>query len=235
MPYCVICGVETDEKTCPLCGTAIIIPNSHKKDEKDDALYPYPDRIDEIYHKIDIKYARHLSMLLMSVPAGVVLLVNLISSGAIDWSLYVIGALICVYCWLLVPIFYRFKRPYPYVAIGIISLIGYLFIIANMNDGMKWFLDLALPITIASFAYILPFVVAVRRLEWQPLLRAAAASVLTGIFLMSLDFICDLYIGSVQLNWSLYALLPLLALSGLFLLLEKKEGLKNEIKKRLFF
>ncbi len=233
MPYCVKCGVETNEKTCPLCGTPVIIPDS--QDEKI-THYPYPDRIDEIYRKIDIKYARHLSMLLMSVPAGIVLIANLISSGTINWSLYVIGALVCLYCWLLVPVFYRFKRPYPYVAIDMLCLIGYLLIIAKMNEGMGWFSDIALPVTLAGFLYVLLIVLAIRRLEWQPLVRAAAVAAVTGIFLMAIDLICDLYaFDAVRLNWSLYALLPLLALSCLFLLLEKKDNLKEEIKKRLFF
>ncbi|MDO5022893.1 MAG: DUF6320 domain-containing protein [Eubacteriales bacterium] len=233
MPYCVLCGVETDEKSCPLCETPIVIPN--KSGNEECTSYPYPDSIDEIYRKIDIKYARHLSMLIMALPAAVVLLVNLISSGAVTWSLYVIGALICLYCWVLVPVFYRFKRPYPYVAIDIISLTGYIFVIAKMTDGMGWFLGLALPLTLASFIYVLLTVLSIRRLEWQPLVRAASTATLTGIFLMAIDAICDLYVGQVYLNWSLYALLPLLALSALFLMLEKKKSLKKEIKKRLFF
>ncbi|HHU01533.1 MAG TPA: hypothetical protein GXZ91_00140 [Christensenellaceae bacterium] len=234
MSYCVHCGVETDEKSCPLCATPIIDPNA-KEDDDNERRFPYPDTIDELYRKVDMKYARRLALIVLAVPVLVVLIVNLLSTGIISWSLYVIGALICLYTWFLVPVFYRFKRPYAYLFIGFSSLILYLYVIARMNDGGGWYLGLALPIIIVCFIVIQLILLAVRRLEWQPLERAAAVTSLIAISLIAIDWICDAFTGQVFLNWSIYALLPLMALAGVFLLLERKKELKEEIRKRLFF
>ena len=185
MPYCVHCGVETDEKSCPLCATPIIDPNA-KEDDDNERRFPYPDTIDELYRKVDMKYARRLALIVLAVPVLVVLIVNLLSTGSISWSLYVIGALICLYTWFLVPVFYRFKRPYAYLFIGFSSLILYLYVIARMNDGGLVFR--------AGFYYnncmlycCSAYIVAMRRLEWQPLERVAAVTSLIAISLIAID------------------------------------------------
>ena len=104
-----------------------------------------------------------------------------------------------------------------------------------MNDGGGWYLGLALPIIIVCFIVVQLILLAMRRLEWQPLERAAAVTSLIAISLIAIDWICDAFTGKVYLNWSIYALLPLMALAGVFLLLERKKELKEEIRKRLFF
>jgi hypothetical protein len=57
-----------------------------------------------------------------------------------------------------------------------------------------------------------------------------AAAVLAG-----LESLIDLWIdGEVRLVWSLYALLPLAALSAVFRIIERRPKLKENILKRLF-
>lgn len=183
---------------------------------------------------IDLKYGRRLAVLVMLIPALVVLAIDLLSSGGVSWSLYVIGALVCVYCWFMVPLFYRFKRPYVYITIDFTSLTLYLMLIAYLTGGRDWYLGIALPVLLVTVLLLQLMVVAIRRLEWQPLERAAAVCLLLAGYLVALDMIADLYTGSIFLNWSVYAGLPLLVLAAVFLVLEKKRGLKEAIKKRLF-
>lgn len=233
MPYCVHCGVEMapSEKSCPLCETLVQDPACPWTPPES---MPYPERVEEIMQHVDLKYGRKLAVLVMLIPALVVLAVNLLSSGAVTWSLYVIGALVCVYCWFLVPLFYRYRRPYAYIAIDFLSLMLYLLLIARLTGGRNWYLGIALPVLLATVLLLLLMIVAIRRLEWQPLERAAVVCLLAAGYLVALDAIADLYTGSVFLNWSVYAGLPLMVLAVIFLALERKRGLKDAIKKRLF-
>mgnify|MGYP000937118607 CR=1 FL=1 len=233
MPYCVHCGVEMapSEKSCPLCQTLVQDPACPWTPPES---MPYPERVEEVFKHIDLRYGRSLAVLVLLIPALVVLAVNLLSSGSITWSLYVIGALVCVYCWFLVPLFYRFRRPYAYIAIDFITLALYLLLIARMTGGRAWYMGIALPVLAAMVILVQLVILAIRRLEWQPLERAAVVCLLVAGFLVAIDAIADLYTGQVFLNWSVYAGLPLLVLAGVFLVLEKKRGLKDAIKKRLF-
>ncbi len=233
MPYCVHCGVEMapSEKSCPLCQTLVQDPACPWTPPES---MPYPERVEEVFKHIDLRYGRSLAVLVLLIPALVVLAVNLLSSGSITWSLYVIGALVCVYCWFLVPLFYRFRRPYAYIAIDFITLALYLLLIARMTGGKAWYMGIVLPVLAAMVILVQLVILAIRRLEWQPLERAAVVCLLVAGFLVAIDAIADLYTGQVFLNWSVYAGLPLLVLAGVFLVLEKKRGLKDAIKKRLF-
>lgn len=233
MSYCVHCGVELapSEKACPLCRTPVLNPVCPwEKPEK----MPYPDRVEDIMRHIDLKYGRRLAMMVLLIPSLVVLAVNLLSSHTVSWSLYVIGALACLYTWGLVPFFYRFKRPYAYITLDFIMLALYLLLIALMTDGMLWYWMLALPVLLSVGAVCQMISLAVRRLEWQPLVRAAVVCLLMAIFLVTLDLLADRYMGHIFLNWSVYAGLPLVVLGGIFFTLEKKKGLKSTIKKHLF-
>lgn len=233
MSYCVHCGVELapSESACPLCRTPVCDPVCPwEKPEK----MPYPDRVEDIMQHIDLSYGRRLALLVLLIPSLVVLAVNLLSSAAVSWSLYVIGALACFYTWVMVPFFYRFKRPYAYISLDFIMLALYLLLIALMTDGMRWYWMLALPVLLSVGAVCQLISLTVRRLEWQPLVRAAVSCLLLAVFLVSLDFLADRYIGHIFLNWSIYAGLPLLVLGGIFYVLEKKKGLKDSIKKHLF-
>lgn len=233
MSYCVHCGVELapSEKTCPLCQTPVCDPVCPwEPPEK----MPYPDRVEDIMRHIDLSYGRRLALLVLLIPSLVVLAVNLLSNGAVSWSLYVIGALACFYTWIMVPFFYRFKRPYAYISLDFIMLALYLLLIALMAGGMGWYWTLALPVLLSVGLLCLLISLAVRRLEWQPLVRAAAVCLLLAAFLVTLDFLADRYMGQVSLNWSVYAGLPLVVLGAIFFTLEKKKGLKDRIKKHLF-
>lgn len=233
MSYCVHCGVELapSEKNCPLCQTPVCDPVCPwEQPEK----MPYPDRVEEIMRHVDLKYGRRLAMLVLLIPSLTVLAVNLLSSGTVSWSLYVIGALACFYTWVLTPLFYRFKRPYAYILLDFAVLALYLMLIALLTDGMRWYNMLALPVLIAVGMASLGISLTVRRLEWQPLVRAAVVCLMLSAFLVALDLLADRYMGEVFLNWSVYAGLPLIVLGGIFLVLEKKKGLKENIRKHLF-
>lgn len=233
MSYCVHCGVRLapSEKNCPLCGTEVINPSAPwQPPEK----MPYPDRVQDILRRIDLRYGQKLALLLVLMPSLVVAAVNLLADGSTLWSLYVVGALACLYTWIAVPFFCRMKRPYLYMALDFVMLAAYVLLIALLAGGAGWYFALALPLIAAVALYCTGVGLAVRRVEWAPLVRAALVHALTALLLLALEYITDRFMGAAQLGWSVYAGLPLAVLAAMCLTVEKKKGLKERVRKHLF-
>jgi len=234
MSYCVHCGVElaVSERDCPLCGTEVVNPRCAW--ERPEQL-PYPETVDVKDAHIDRRYARQLVAMVMAVPALIVLLVDWVDGGGLRWSPYVVGALVLLYCWVVVPLLFKFSRPYAYMAVNFISLGAYLLLIALMTGGLHWFARLVLPLLLLSGAALSGAIIALRRLEWPLLDRVALCCAILGIFLLLVEVFISLYAGApIRLGWSIYATIPLDVIALMLLMVERNKRMKQEIRKRLF-
>lgn len=234
MSYCVHCGVElaASEPDCPLCGTKVINPS--KAWEKPEQM-PYPEAMDIRHARIDRRYARQLVAILLMIPAFTVLLIDFLDGQSLRWSPYVLGALGLVYCWLAVPLLFKFSRPYAYIAIDVLSLCAFLLLIALMTGGLRWFLGLVLPLLLFTGLMLMAGILAARRLQLAPLHRAAIVCLLMGLYLMGLEAIIALNAGrGLTLRWSFYAAIPMMAVALVLIVVERNKPLKQEIIKRLF-
>lgn len=234
MSYCVHCGVElaASEPDCPLCGTMVQNPVCvWQKPEQ----MPYPETVDIRAARIDRRYARQLVGMLMLIPALVVFLLDLLDGGGIKWSLYVVGGLVLLYSWVVVPALFRFSKPYVYVIIDVLSLGGYLYLIALIGGGTGWFFGLVLPLLMLTGLTLLGAILAIRRLELAPLRRAAVVCLLFALFLLGIEVFISLYAKApIAFRWSFYAAIPAAVIGLTLWLLERSEPLKAEIQKRLF-
>lgn len=234
MSYCVHCGVELapSERDCPLCGTQVMNPSCAWEKP---AQMPYPETVDIQKTRIDRRFARQLIAQMMLIPCLVAFLIDLVDGGGLKWSWYVIGALALSYCWIVVPLLFKLGKPYLYIVIDLLSLAAYLLLIAVLSGGGRWFWGLVLPLLLFVGAAIMASLWASRRLAWAPLHRAAVIFLMFGAFLMGLEIIISLYAGvRVAFRWSFYAAIPAAAVALMLWLLERNEGLKQEIRKRLF-
>lgn len=233
MSYCVECGVQLAQELekCPLCQTPVINPNAPKQAQAEPA---YPDQIEAAIGQIDRGYVRQLSVIIMMVPILIVLLLDIIDGGSM-WSPYVIGALVMLWCFLVVPIVFRLRRPYIYVTLDVLALCGYLALIAWMSGNFSWYSTIALPLLVLMGITILLALLIIRRIEMVKLHRSALLLLLFGAFLVVLEVILDRSIwGEVRLAWSVYAATPMVVIALMAYLLEHNKVLKEEIRKRLF-
>lgn len=233
MSYCVHCGVELAQGTaqCPLCQTRVIDPSETGAP----AQASQPEQVEMVIDRIDRAYGRRLSMFLLMVPVVTVTLLDVLNGNPLSWSPYVTGALICLYCWFFVPVFFKFRRPYAYVAVDTLALCSYLFLIACMTDGIGWYLRLALPVVVLVGLAILGVFWAARRIQLPILYRASLGLTVLALFLLALEALTDLWTtGQVQINWSVFAAIPLGVIALMCLYFERNEPLKREIRKRLF-
>jgi hypothetical protein len=233
LSYCVNCGVKLapDLKACPLCDTPVVNPRQEPSQTYES---PYPDTIEEAVSHIDRGYARQLSIVAVMIPMIIALLVDIVDGGGI-WSPYVMGVLVMLWCFVAVPLLFKLKGPYVYIAVDVIALCGYLALIAAMTDGFSWYLSIVLPMLLLIGLITLGMLLAFRRLEAPRLYRFAVIVLLGAVFLIGAEIIIDLASHrAVALGWSIYAGIPILVVAIMLAGLEHNKALKEQIRKRLF-
>jgi len=169
------------------------------------------------------------------IPMLAVLICDMAINLRMTWSMFVLGAGACIYCWVLLPMSLNIERPYFYIAVDIASSALYLLLIAFLTGGASWYTALALPLTLIWGSAAMISVYICRR-TWMAALDKASLVVLVGAAaLTGLEALIDLWVlKAVRLEWSLYALVPLAASSAVLRIIERKPKLKESILKRLY-
>ena len=183
---------------------------------------------------MDRGYARQLSLVFLLIPILTVLIIDLIDAG-IPWSPYVVGALVMGYCFFAFPLLFRFTRPYVYIVVDVLALLGFLLLVAWMGNGISWYLSLVLPVILLVGVATLLIILALRRREMKRLYRAALSAALFALALVGLEIIIDLNAwNQAHLGWSVYAAIPLAVIALMLAGLEQNHELKEAVRKRLF-
>ncbi|MEA4833227.1 MAG: DUF6320 domain-containing protein [Oscillospiraceae bacterium] len=234
MSYCVNCGVELGdaEKQCPLCGVVVINP---AKPWKEPDKRPYPEHIDEVIKSIDLKYVVCLVALIMLIPCAVSLLCNLTIEGSLSWSLYVLGACVCLFVWVLLPLLFKKPKPYLFVMFNGLVTAAYLFLIAYMTDGIEWLVSLCLPLLGALTVISLIIAYVIRRKRLALLTKISLIELLSGFLAVAIEVILDLFIlHELWLNWSPIVFIVFFFFSIIFEVLRRRKKWLDEIRRRLF-
>ena len=232
MSYCVNCGVQLEEnlKRCPLCDTEVINPNLRR--EPDPAAIPYPSKVERLEKVATRRFLVLMATIMLLIPPVICFLCDILYSGRITWSGYVIGATAMAYIYVLLP--FALGRPNPWFCLGLdcaVTLL-YFFAIAQHLKG-AWFLPLALPITLAAAAAAAVVILLLRRCKAKSLI-AAGLLLTAGMLCVVIDMIINLYLGKLMLHWSLFVLAPCILLALAALVLNRRARFKEEVKRRFF-
>ena len=233
MSYCVNCGVElaSGERKCPLCDTPVINPNAKGEEE---GYRPYPKHVERVMRKVDRRFGVLLATLALLVPLVVTMAADMIIEKRLSWSLYVAGALLCIFTWFLLPFLSDRRRPYFSLVLDAFVLLVYLAIISYVTADMLWFLPLALPLVVvcgaAAFA-----VTAVSRSKARGLYKPAFIVLIISVLTVAVELILDFYIRRGEVTgWSLIVFLAGVIAFAALAVIEKKQKLKDQIMRRLF-
>ena len=236
MSYCVNCGVELQksEPRCPLCGTEVLNPNEPREEKP---ARPYPSHVEHLDKSVDRRYIASFISLLMLIPLFTVMLANILVSGKLSWSYYVLGGELVAFTVFLLPMIARMPKILYVVidaaAVGVLLLL--IQVIAQGDWG--WLLLLGLPITaLAALMSWFFAVMAGPNFKLPILVRFTFGLVCIGLLVVSIEFFINLYQHVLAWpTWSLYVLFPCLVLGSSLLLLNRRARVKEEIKKRFYF
>lgn len=236
MSYCVNCGVELQksEPRCPLCGTEVLNPNEPREEKP---ARPYPSHVEHLDKTVDRRYIASFISLLMLIPLFTVMLANILVSGKLTWSYYVLGGELVAFAVFLLPMIARMPRVLYVVidaaAVGVLLLL--IQVIAQGDWG--WLLLLGLPITgltaLMSWFFAM---MAGPDFKLPILIRFTFGLACLGLLVVAIEFLIGLYGHTIAWpTWSLYVLFPCLVLASSLLLLNRRARVKEEIKKRFYF
>ena len=236
MSYCVNCGVELQksEPRCPLCGTEVLNPNEPREEKP---ARPYPSHVEHLDKTVDRRYIASFVSLLMLIPLFTVMLANILVSGKLSWSYYVLGGELIAFSVFLLPMIARMPKILYVVidaaAVGILLLL--IQVIAQGDWG--WLLLLGLPITGLTALMCWFFaIMAGPNFKLPILIRFTFGLVCIGLLVVAIEFFINLYQHVLAWpTWSLYVLFPCLVLASSLLLLNRRARVKEEIKKRFYF
>lgn len=235
MSYCVNCGVELapSEKKCPLCGVEVVNPKSPYRQPKN---MPYPRRLEKVVSAADRRFGVTLASLLLIIPVVIPLLTDMIMNKAVTWSSYVVGASACLFVFGLVPFLFAKPRPYLFWLFDSLAATGYIALIGYMTADFRWFWPLGLPLCVAVSLCSLLGMAVIRRRKWSWPYKTAGIVAVFGILSVLVDFI--IYYNRLpkqSIHWSLFVVAPCIVIGLIMISLEKRQKLRDEIKRRLFY
>ncbi|HIY06415.1 MAG TPA: zinc-ribbon domain-containing protein [Candidatus Evtepia faecigallinarum] len=232
MSYCVNCGVELDDTAafCPLCHTPVNNPNQpvdHTSPK------PFPTERKEVPPVSRIHLAILLSTVLVSVAVCCGVL-NLFLRTQRTWSLYVIGAAVMLWIWLVLPLLRRKKDTLGLQLLAdILAIAIYVSFIAVELDGWDWYWHLALPIILLLGAVFLFWGLTMGRGQRSTLSSMALVIGSIGVFLLGVECFVDRYFqGSWTPGWSLVVLAICLILTVPLVVVRRTPSLREEVRRR---
>lgn len=233
MSYCVNCGVELEAslRRCPLCNTEVINPNN--RDAADPAARPYPSKVELLERRAIRRFFLMMATLMLLIPPVVCLICDVLGTGRITWSAYVVGATAMAYVYVLVP--FAAEKPNAWLCIALDCGVTLLFLYAiavNLHD--TWFVPLALPITLAVFVAVAVMALLFKKTRAK-FVRLAGILFASGILCAGINLIVNLHLDKTPvLFWSLFVLVPCLIFGGISLIVNNRLQFKEEMRRRFF-
>ena len=229
--YCIKCGVklsDTEDK-CPLCGTVPYHPDISRI--QIDPLYPKNQQ--PVTHVSKVGALIIISGVFL-LPLIISLLCDLLLSGSVTWSGYVIGALLLSYELVVLPTW--FKKPNPVIFFPCGSLaIGVYLLYINAQTGGNWFLTFAFPITCA-LGVILSVVVTL--LKYTPrgsLYTLGGMFIALGALMPLIEYLIFVTFGiAAKVTWSIFPLAALVLIGAAFIFFAICRPAREAMERKFF-
>lgn len=200
MYLCGNCGVELEDdmKICPLCG----------KNSADDTIVRpeggnYPSAVIQQYRKESMEHYWELSGIIAFAAIVVCTIVDMVVVKGIRWSLYADVSVLAI--WSLQTLFiFMLRKPFILIPCLTATLLMTLLFFDLISPGVKWFLKLGMPLTLAASISISIVVLFYKTVHFRGFNILAVALLAASGFCIATEFFIDLYLqGRVELRWSL--------------------------------
>ena len=231
MSYCVNCGVELDKtaSVCPLCHTPVVNPN-----QPVDTTSPgiFPSERGEVAPVSKRELALLLTVMLASVSVCCGVL-NLFLAHETLWSLYIAGAAMMLWVWLVLPLLIRTLSLYLRLVLDGGAVGVYVLLIALALGGMDWYLALALPIVLLGTAGALFLALTISGGRRSILSSVTLIIGTVGVFLIGVELFVDWFrFGRWTPGWSLVVFVICGALIVPLVVVRRVPSLREEARRR---
>lgn len=229
--YCINCGVKLadTESKCPLCNTAVYHPDIERQTAP--PLYP-SDKLPKTF--VTSKALCGAIIILFLIPAVVCFLADFMINDTIDWSGYVLGALVIAYVIFALPMWFKKPNPVIFTPCSFAAIILYLLYIDVATDG-GWFLTFALPVSAALCAIISALVTLLHYLRRGKLYIFGGFLIALGALALLMEFLMVVTFEMKFMGWSSYPLSVLLLTGILLIYLAINRSARAAIERKLFF
>ena len=230
MSYCVNCGVDLDPtaEACPLCHTPVYHPRQPIDRE---SPKPFPTERQEVPLAAKWELAVLISAMLASAAVCCGILNIFLRAGL--WSLYIIGAAVMLWIFLVPPLLRRGLSPVIQLLADVAAVSAYVGAIAwNLHGLGGWYLHIALPVILWLGAELLTVMLPLRR--GRSILSTITIIIgAIGVFPVGVELFCDLYFRGVwQPGWSLVVLTIGVALMIPLIVVRRVPSLREEVRRR---
>ncbi len=229
--YCVRCGVKLadSERKCPLCNTVVCHPDFEPSEQS--PLYPS--------EKMPRPGAGRRALggaviFLFFIPMLVCFFADLRIDGKLEWSGYVIGALLVAYVAFALPYWFRRPNPVIFVPCAFLAVGLYLLYIDLATDG-GWFLSFAFPLVGGIAVIISAVVTLIYYLRRGRLYILGGAFIALGAFMPLVEFLMQRTFFLPLIGWSIYPLVVLASFGGLLIYFAINSAAREMIERKLFF
>ena len=228
--YCANCGVKLadTEPKCPLCGT-----RAHPDVSRQEQLPLYPGQA-EPERQVSTWGVQFILTTLFLLPVLICLQCDLMVTGSITWSGFVVGALQVCYVVGVLPVWFKRPNPVIFVPCGFAALLLYLLYISIATRG-GWFLTFAFPVT-GFVCLVVTAVVTLRRYVSRGALYIyGGAFTAMGLFMPAMGFLLNLTFYEAKFAfWSLLPMAAFVLLGGFLLFLAICRPARETMQRKFF-
>lgn len=229
MSYCVNCGVKLkqSERVCPLCNTKVINPCNLK----DDFIPAYSQTVEKnkIINKI---YLCKLITAILLFSILITVLCDIVFSGTITWSIYVIVSLVFLNSKLS---FILIKNKFIPLLVDLITTETLIYVVAYLNNGLHWYYYLVCPFIFIIWFYIVLCAFVLSKKKYNLLRRFSVAFTFISVILLIIEACIDMFkYEKIVFNWSIYGVLPITIIGLTLFIISYNRKLIDEIKQRIF-
>lgn len=232
MAYCVNCGVKLEETLtkCPLCNTPVYHQQEEKTEKK---VPPYPSERGTVEKVKRTDLAILLIVLFGSTAVGCGLLNLFVYKGSL-WSLYVIGACL-VFLVFSIPIMVYRKLPYILmVLIDGCAVLFYLALVAWVNHGMDWYVQIAVPVILLGTVLVAVLLYVYQHVSRSILFTAMVVVIEMAVFCAGIDLSVYYYLHEkFCLTWSAAVVVCAAIIAVSLITVMRISRLREEVRRRM--
>ena len=225
------CGVKLadTEKVCPLCKTKVYHPDILQGEGN--PLYP-----ENVYPKE--KGSGYWLQVLLSIafvlPMVIVFLCDMQFGGGLDWSGYVIGALLMGYVIAVLPSWFKNPNPVIFVPCSFLA-VGLYLLYVNLAVEGNWFMSFAFPVVGVIALIVTTVVVISRHVKGGKLFLYGGASIALGGFMLLMEYLMSITFAKVYfVGWCWYPLVSLVLLGGFLIFLGICTPARETMERKFF-